>query len=691
MPDERSGPGSSSAGLDWQFGQSESASQQQGFSFRPWLALLSIAGLLVLVIIGWQLAQRETRRLEERRIERVQQFVDLASGAMLTGDGDLFFALQAPGASWQAALLSPENQAVFKGDPIITRARERDNEIWANISWSGNGERWQRVIFLRQDEGRLQFLPTSPNFWGDIRRFALQSEELTLQVRMFEADSEWAREVGGRALQTLLDLCPRGRASCPAERLPEVITFADNLSPTAAPGEITVPSPRLVALDEQGQPAEPFWEKVTQALEAYVLPVNIRFAVPGELIPDYQRLADLFAETQSQITVELVNLDRLEPDPAAWPDDIDGAALTPTVSMLARGLVFNLSPFINTDPVFDQADFYQQIWQGSSWRGQIWYMPQAASMSLLYFDAQALEQAGVVVPPMVTETDLESFLARALPAGGIEAVFRCDERVMGGGSGTLSLQEWNWNSLDDMIGQVAQSLPAGTVEWAFLDRGLDSVFARAFSYDEACRDRPSACMSPMEPIAIARALDYYRGLVFSPKAMPIITHLSDADRDFRVTNLISPRRVAIWLDEPVRYESHRLRQPLCLAPLPGFEDGVGVTPLWVKGNFIAQQSRYPRATWQWLTYLSYQPLQRQKRYVPARPSVAQEIAFWDNLPQPVGDIMRLAFPNARPVTVEEYELITWDHLGAVVSGSMTPEEAAVTGSRLTWFGEAGEP
>ena len=101
---------------------------------------------------------------------------------------------------------------------------------------------------------------------------------------------------------------------------------------------------------------------------------------------------------------------------------------------------------------------------------------------------------------------------------------------------------------------------------------------------------------------------------------------------------------------------------------------------------ISQSSQQPLATWEWLKFLSYQSLSRQRRWVPARPSVALAANYWGKLPRPVSEAMRIAFPFARPVLIEEYGYFSWEQLAAISSGEQTPVEAVQAMDRFRWFG-----
>jgi hypothetical protein len=103
------------------------------------------------------------------------------------------------------------------------------------------------------------------------------------------------------------------------------------------------------------------------------------------------------------------------------------------------------------------------------------------------------------------------------------------------------------------------------------------------------------------------------------------------------------------------------------------------------GSFISQQSERPLAVWQWLKFLSYQ--QPSARMIPARPSVAEGMGFWANLPPQLGEAMRVAFPFGRPVTIEEQSYLSWAQVAAVVSGELSPPEAAQQRSDIAWFSQ----
>jgi ABC-type glycerol-3-phosphate transport system substrate-binding protein len=368
----------------------------------------------------------------------------------------------------------------------------------------------------------------------------------------------------------------------------------------------------------------------------------------AQAFTDYEQAAADFMATHPDITVELVNLEELPDNLAILAADYDGAAIPPTQAMLAAGLVRDLTDYINTDPTFDQADFYEQIWQGARWQERIWWIPQAASMRLIFYDKVAYRLAN-----------------RPEPSLG-----------------------WTWAEMTQDITTLVSAQPERRdLSWGFMDTGLDTIFSYAYNWNNRCTEKAAVlCQNRLGTQNVAAALDWYSQMAGQPEKMPDFTGLSPSDRDNMLWNLQGARRqAAIWAGPPVNYEHQLLLSPIGIVPFPGSDESSGITPLWVQGNFISQQSERPLAVWQWLKFLSYR--RPSVRLIPSRPSVATEIDYWTNLPAPLDEAMIAAFSFARPVTPEEQLYLTWAQVAAVVSGELSPSEAAQQRSGIAWFGQ----
>ena len=267
---------------------------------------------------------------------------------------------------------------------------------------------------------------------------------------------------------------------------------------------------------------------------------------------------------------------------------------------------------------------------------------------------------------------------------------------------------WTWDEMaQDVTSIVGDQPQTSSLAWGFLDVGLDSLFSYAYNWNNQCSEAATVfCRSPMKTENVAAALDWYAQMANQPGQMPNLTdELPDVfsstqastvgdlgarfDKEHQVFLLVnfqgSRRKAAVWVDSPVSYEFYLLLSPVGVVPFPGSDRFDGITPLRLRGSFISQYSDRPLAVWQWLKFLSYQaPV---PRFIPARPSVAAETGYWTYLPRQLGDVMRTAFPFARPVTIEEKGMLTWEQIAGVVNGEMTAQEAAQQEPTFTWFNQ----
>ena len=655
--------------FDWHFIEEEGGEMPVEADGAPrkkrpwgWGFWLLTAVLLSLVIGGWGVTQYQLRQSEAELQAQVQPLLDFEQDAFLAGDGDLFFSVQSDDPAWFSAQLQPRNQIIYRADGQISKAEAHGEEVWANVTWEEDGERLQRIAFFRWQNGRLLHVPTSTRYWGP----TLREDTDWGQISYAEIDQAWVAEIDRFTADTIAELCA---ADCLPGKLPLTLVLTPDYSQTAVPDRLNIPSPRLVALDKNGRPADIFWEQLRGQLEAYLTPAVIRFAVPPSRVQDgqglfnYERAAGQFMAEHPDITIEIVILDDLPENTADLANDFDGAAYLPTKELLTAGLVRDLTDYVNSDPGFDPSDFYEQIWQGGRWRDRLWLMPLAAQMPVLYYDKAAYQEAEMSEPSL----------------------------------------RWTWAEMERDVASIVAAQPEdSSVAWGFLEAGRDSLFSYAYNWENNCAKSAAVlCQRPLPPDNVAAALDWYKQRVSQPDQMPdltanleyllesgslaILPNQVGTERQFILWNFqTSQRKAAIWVDLPINYEHQFLLAPLGVAPFPGSDRFDGITPLWVQGVFISQKSERPYAMWQWLKFLTYQSA--TPRLIPARPSVAEEIGYWKYLPRPLGNAMRTAFPFARPVTIEDQTKLTWEQVTAVASGKLSPAEAARQQPDVGWFG-----
>jgi ABC-type glycerol-3-phosphate transport system substrate-binding protein len=618
--------------FDWHVGEVEEEAEEQIRDSHPgWWSgsfwfLVAAAFITSFLVIGWRVGQAQLANSEGRLTKRAQTILDLEHEAFLNGDGDLFFSVQTNDPAWLAAQLLPENQAANWAGLEVTRARSHGDFVWANVAWDAGDENWQRVAFFEWQNNQLVHVPGDSAYWGERQ----QSQRSWGTLVYHDVDNTWAAGIATFVTDLVDRYCADG---CPTGKRPFTLVIASDYAKTAAPNEIRIPSPRLIALKDDGRPALLFWQLLQRKIKAHFTPAAIRFAVPppdvrdGTVLTNYAKLASDFMADHPDITIEVVRLDELPDDLGTLAEVYDGVAIPPTESMLAAGLVHDLTDFINTDPDFDGADFYEQVWQGAGWRGRTWFMPQAASMRVIFYDKEAYRWADLAEPSL----------------------------------------RWTWEEMGRDVARIVSAQPEnGALNWGFLDIDLDSFLSYAYNWNNQCLETATVrCQNPLRTENVAAAIEWYRQLSGQPGGMPDLTGQTLFDRQFVQTNWQTTyREAAIWVDRAANYEHQLLLANLGVVPFPGSDRFDGITPLWVQGNFISQLSDRPLAVWQWLKFLSYQ--RPSPRLIPARPSVADAVEYWRILPRPLGNVMRTAFPFARPVTIEERAFLSWQQVSTMM-------------------------
>ena len=609
---------------------------------RSWRYFMVIAVILI-VGIGWRVSQHQLQRLEARIKQDIQAILTLEHQAFLAGDGELFFSVQVNDDAWRTAQLLPENQAVSRAGLQVTQIFPQDeNIIWADVTWYEAGQIWRRIAFFKQDGAQFVHLATDPAYWGTTQSL----QRVWGQLIYYEADEVWATQILDFVDEIIAGTC---QEACQQEKLPLTIHLTNDYNQTAVAGQLHVPSPRIFALDEAGEPAPHFWATVEQRVTNYLHPITLRFAVTSTIdLIDYQRVAKEFMFNNPGIMIEIVTISDEDMDPVTLLHEFDGATLTPSVELVTAGHIYDLTNFVQTDADFNTYDFYEQIWRGAWWQDRLWFMPQAAKMHLLFYDRETYQNAEQAEPSLC----------------------------------------WTWDEVEaDIRTLVADQPQQNHLSWGLLDINNNTLLSYAYNWNNECRQEATVlCQHPLNTDNVAAALAWYQYMVTTPHHMPDLTMMTPAERANVIPNWQSARRrAAIWVEDPINYEHNLLLDGIGIVPFPGSDRFDGITPLWVQGSVISQYSEHPQAMWQWLKFLSHQPPSPGSRLIPPRPSDAIMTRYWSTLPRPLADAMRIAFPFARPVTIEEKAFFSWEQLAAVASGKLSPATAAQQQPNFVWF------
>jgi ABC-type glycerol-3-phosphate transport system substrate-binding protein len=219
-------------------------------------------------------------------------------------------------------------------------------------------------------------------------------------------------------------------------------------------------------------------------------------------------LAKTFSAENPGLTIEIVPIEADEEDPLAWvvQNSLDGAALPPSETALAGGWVLDLTEFIETDTDFDQADFYEQIWRGAWWRERMWFVPERASMQLLFYDKESYRTAEMPEPSL----------------------------------------RWTWDEMAQDLSVLSISQPSRAgMTWGFLDVTRDSLYSYAYNWKNNCtQDSAIQCSQPLDNAQITAALEWYMDLLNQPETMPDLTVLPHEERQRMMVNW----RAVFWVD-----------------------------------------------------------------------------------------------------------------------------------------------
>lgn len=619
--------------------------QRPRFPIHPlWLVIIVV--LAGGYYVGRQILSQNDE-LAEALVTAVQDLLDLEHQAYIEGNGPLFLSAFTDDDAWRTAQLLPYNQQKAQAGLQVTHAEQFNNSIRVEVSWEAAGETWQNVAFFRQQNAQVYHAPPPDDFWGLPQQVAFYWGNLN----MHEVDWKWQGEIGNFVSNIVNNTCAD---ACPSERFPMRIIVRDDYRDTPAAGDIYIPSPYLVALDDNGRPAPIFWQLLQQKVEAYLNPDTlIRFGIPPDpnvAFIQYQQAADKFMSLHPNITIGLVPLATNPPDPRQLAD-LDGAALSLNEELITSGAIYDLTDFALGDAALEPSDFYEQVWLASFWHDRMWQIPHVAEMQLIFYDRMAYRTTDQPEPTL----------------------------------------RWTWDEMAASMSTVLAADPSEDMVYGYLDITRDTLYSYAYNWKNECKEEATVrCVQHLDATAVTAALEWYEQMVNS-KQMPDTTQIPEADLiHFMRQSLSVNRGTLIWAERPMEYEHLLLLDAVGILPFPGSDRFDGITPLWVRGNVIMQHSPRPLDTWEWIKFLSYEPPVQRLRLIPARPSVANSMGFWATLPLPLGNAMRTAFPFARPVLIEEQSYFTNDQLTAVLSGQMPAAEAARAWPQRIWFNTAAD-
>ena len=379
----------------------------------------------------------------------------------------------------------------------------------------------------------------------------------------------------------------------------------------------TQPTPLPTSADQGGVEAE---GKVT-----------ITFATDEYQRGLYEPLTEEFNRQNPDITVQFVTLPQPEPGEPFEITDWNRMLASAADTILAYGsynvgpggvsYFRDVGPLIDMDAAFDPDDF----WPGAldacgDNEGRLLGVPFMIYINGIFYDQAAFEAAGV-----------------PLPAPG-----------------------WTWDDFAKSVAALAQR-KGDAMRYGYAEPGYGSILAPLVG------DYLDRNGGEVDPQALQAELKWYFDLVENQAVSPMRSIEDQQDWQDWADLFAGDARPAMWpgsISEPVPganmvFDANDPFSGMAIkdfgfAPYPISEDQAraGTSMANVTCGAISAGSQHPRAAWTWLSFLSRHWLVRDRNaaweitQMPSRQSVADEVDFWNVLPEKAVPSVRFALEHA---------------------------------------------
>jgi multiple sugar transport system substrate-binding protein len=239
-----------------------------------------------------------------------------------------------------------------------------------------------------------------------------------------------------------------------------------------------------------------------------------------------------------------------------------------------RDAVVNLQPLADTDKALP-ADFAPSVLDAMRWENSLYAIPAYSNVRVLFYNKNLFDKAGMPYPQ--AGWTLEEFRETALRLSAGEG----GQRVYGYVPLDLGASDFGY-----FVAQKGGFAPFSSAEYAQAPAALDA-------------DR------------ITDAVRWYTGLAVTDKVMPRFQIINGEYRDYQKLHaerlkLIQTGRAAMWTDALASSRTPAPTLHFGVAPLPSDSEALLVShPV---GYMISSTSEEREACWNWITFLTQEPL-----------------------------------------------------------------------------------
>jgi multiple sugar transport system substrate-binding protein len=340
----------------------------------------------------------------------------------------------------------------------------------------------------------------------------------------------------------------------------------------------------------------------------------------------YQTLAEQFHALHPEIAVEV-----------KAPDLPTGISIVTLQQIASQGdclsvfspflwsdtdALLDLSPMVEADATLPVDDFYPSFLEALRYEGRLWALPSEGYPRVMCYNKELFDAAGLSYPAADWTLDDFMALAAALTQGG-------------GADG-----RYGYTLSPDFLAEPAFFVEQHGAQLARGDAGADAI--------------------TLDTPAMAEAIRWYAALMRDYGVSLTMDESNPGPTYERWQYLVERGRTAMWSIHPVgTYDTlwggaRKPKVQVGMVPMPQGPGQVG--DFLLLGYSISAHTQHPQACWEWMKFLSAQPLAIEG--VPARRSVAASEVYRQQIKPELRDIYQATLEQSERLLTSATRLNT---------------------------------
>lgn len=347
--------------------------------------------------------------------------------------------------------------------------------------------------------------------------------------------------------------------------------------------------------------------------------ILVRFATYDWAEPHYAPLIAAFEEANPDVKVETISFQELLGVTGyEWTAEAGKTMLTAVdvvdlfinPRQVGTELVRDLTPFITADPTFAVHDFYPNLLSDYQWDGGTWGVPAYLDFSLIFYDKDLFDEAGL-----------------AYPQPG-----------------------WTWTEFAQAAQALTQRDGDEVTVWGFVNKwGNHWQFIESQTGPFSTANTTNLPARLQDP-AVVEAIQRYSDLFFQQRVSPFFQPPASGEVPAMPpeSTLVDLGQAAMWNDMAINWLWRNNQRRLGVVPFPGAANHQNTTGIFGQGRTMSALAAHPQAAWRWLNFLSHQAGAGylSDDVFPLRPSLAEAHGFWQKMDAEAANVMRYALEHS---------------------------------------------